>query len=106
MERTSFGMLKPSDTSSSNKPLSPAEVKPALPKRSPAPKQESNISTTVKEGDSVNNLEDRLGNAKISTTESSTPNRSSKGIVDEHMCLYQHSYKKLLPLSIRSCFSK
>ena len=90
MERTSFGMIKPSDTSSSTKPLSPTDVKPALPKRSPAPKQESNISTSFKEGDSVNNLEDRLGNAKISTTESSIPNRPNKGIVDVQICQYQN----------------
>ena len=86
MERTSFGMLKPSDTSSSNKPLSPTDVKPALPKRSPAPKQESNIPTSVKEGATVNSLEDRLGNTKISTTESGIPNRPIKGIVDAQIC--------------------
>ena len=93
MERTSFGMLKPSDISSSSKPLSPTDVKPAFPKRSPAPKQESNISTSFKEGDSVNNLEDRLGNVKISSTETNIPNRPNKGIVYALIWLYQNHFK-------------
>ena len=79
MERTSFGMQKPSDTFSSNKTLSPTDAKPALPKRSPAPKQEANISSSARDGENVKSMDNRISSSKISpTSESSAQNMPVK----------------------------
>ena len=80
MERTSFGMQKFSDLSPSSQPLSPEEAKPALPKRSPAPKQENNVSSMSKEGEKDKHLsEERIGSSNTSmVAENSVQNKPAK----------------------------
>ena len=89
MERTSFGMQQNSEPLSTNKTVSHAETKPALPKRSPAPKQDTHISTSAMAADTTKNPpEEKSGYAKISgSVEVPTEIKTTSGIISKQILI-------------------
>ena len=67
-ETTSFGMQNKLESTSVNKTNSYSDNKPALPKRSPAPKQDTDMSVPIRNGEPKKYLN---GNTSSSLTVSS-----------------------------------
>jgi hypothetical protein len=100
LERTSFGMQQNSEPLSTNNIVSHAESKPALPKRSPAPKQDTHISTSAMASDTTKNLpEEKSGYATISgSVENPTEMKTTTGIICKQILndlCFNNAYNKL-----------
>lgn len=73
MERTSFGMQKNLEPASLNKTDAHAEGKPALPKRSPAPKQDTETPISIKGSENTTRLSKDDASSPTSSAKVSSP---------------------------------
>ena len=79
MERTSFGMQKSSNSLQVGNNFSNGESKPALPKRSPAPKQDKDSYPGAKDQETTKTLGENANVKQLTTEIDSSVSRTTTG---------------------------
>ena len=79
MERTSFGMQKSSNSLQAGNNFSNGESKPALPKRSPAPKQDTDSYPGAKDQENTKTLAENALVKQLTTEIDSSVSRTTTG---------------------------
>ena len=79
MERTSFGMQKSSNSLQAGNNSSNGESKPALPKRSPAPKQDTDSYPGAKDQENTKTLAENALVKQLTTEIDSSVSRTTTG---------------------------